>query len=96
MPVATAVLKTFIREGAETFGAAVAARTLSRIDHNIAQHLARYPVKRFDDRLGLYVYPVPRTPFVLIYDFDDAELRVHFIVHGRADRTRIDPASAEW
>ena len=91
-----AQLKTFIREGAETFGAAVAERTLSRIDQTIAHHLARYPKKRFDDRLGLYVYPVPRTPFVLIYDFDEAELRVHFIVHGRADRTRIDPTSAEW
>ena len=42
-----AQLKTFIREGTETFGAAVAQRTLSRIDQTIAHHLARYPKKRF-------------------------------------------------
>jgi mRNA-degrading endonuclease RelE of RelBE toxin-antitoxin system len=91
-----AQLKTFIEQGTETFGAAVAERTLARIDHTIEQHLARYPKKPIDDRLGLYVYAVSRTPFVLIYDFDDEELRIHFIVPGRADRTKIDPMSVHW
>jgi hypothetical protein len=63
-----------------TFGAAVAERTLARIDHTIEQHLARYPKKSFDDRLGVYVYAVLHTPFVLIYDFDDEEIRVHLIL----------------
>lgn len=89
-------LKTFIAQGTETFGAAVAERTLARIDHAIEQHLAHYPKKSIDEQIGLYIYPVARTPFVLIYDFDDSELRVHFIVPARADRTRIDPMSAEW
>jgi mRNA-degrading endonuclease RelE of RelBE toxin-antitoxin system len=91
-----AQLKTFIEKGTKTFGAAVAERTLARIDHTIEQHLAHYPKKPFDHRLGLYVYAVSRTPFVLIYDFDDEELRVHFIVYGRADRNNIDPLSADW
>ena len=91
-----AQLKTFIREGAETFGAAVAAANAfsHRSDHRAPSH--PLSEKTLHDRLSLYVYPVRRTPFVLIYDFDEAELRVHFIVHGRADRTRIDPTSAEW
>jgi hypothetical protein len=89
-------LKTFIQQGTETFGAAVAERTLARIDHIIEQHLARYPKKPIDDQLGLCVHAVSRTPFVLIYDFDEEEIRIHFIVPARADRTRIDPMSVEW
>jgi len=90
-----AQLKTFIDQGTETFGAAIAERTLARIDHTIEQHLARYPKKPIDDQLGLYVYAVSRTPFVLIYNFDEEEMRVHFIVPARADRTRIDPMSVD-
>lgn len=91
-----AQLKTFIQQGTETFGVAVAERTLARIDYTIEQHLARYPKKPIDDQLGLYVYAVSRTPFVLIYDFDEEEIRIHFIVPARADRTRIDPISVDW
>jgi hypothetical protein len=89
-------LKTLIEQGTETFGAAVAERTLAHIDHTIEQHLARYPHKPIDEQLGLYVYPVWRTPFVLIYDFDHEEIRLHFIVPARADRASIDPTSVEW
>jgi hypothetical protein len=91
-----AQLKTFIDQGAETFGAAVAARTLARIDYVIEQHLARYPTKPIDDEIGLYIYAVSHTPFVLVYDFDDEELRMHFILPARADRTSIVPMSADW
>jgi hypothetical protein len=91
-----AQLKTFIEQGTETFGAAVAERTLARIDRTIEQHLVRYPKKPVDDQLGLYVYAVLRTPFVLIYDFDEEEIRLHFIVPARVDRAGIDPMSVEW
>lgn len=91
-----AQLKTYIQQGTEAFGSVVAARSLARIDHTIEHHLAHYPKKPIDDQLGLYVYAVTHTPFVLIYDFDDDELRVHFIVPARADRTAIDPLSAHW
>ena len=49
-----AQLKAFIEQSTETFGPAVAERTLARIDHTIEQHLARYPNKPIDDRLGVY------------------------------------------
>ncbi len=42
------------------------------------------------------MHAIARTPFVVIYDFDDTELRVYFIVHGCADHTRIDPNDVEW
>jgi plasmid stabilization system protein ParE len=91
-----AQLKTFIERGTETFGFAVAQRTLARIDRTIEQHLVDFPKRPIDGLLGLYVYQVTRTPFALIYDFDESELRVHFIVAARADRAKIDPAAAEW
>ena len=45
---------------------------------------------------SLYTYPVFHTTFVLIYDFDEHHLRIHFIVPARADRTRIDPLTVQW
>jgi hypothetical protein len=42
------------------------------------------------------VYPVTKTPFVVVYDYDDTELRVMFIFHARADLRSIDPVSVEW
>jgi hypothetical protein len=33
---------------------------------------------------------------VVLYDYDDAELRVHFIVHKNASLDDLGPGSAEW
>jgi plasmid stabilization system protein ParE len=92
-----AQLQVFLEQGIAAFGTAVARRTLARIDRAIDQHLANFPAaKTRDARLGLTVYHVTRTPFVILYDYDDAELRVHFIMPARADRRDLDPSSAEW
>jgi hypothetical protein len=32
----------------------------------------------------------------MLYDFDDTELRVHFIFHRHADLRDLDPGSVEW
>jgi hypothetical protein len=44
----------------------------------------------------LTVYRVAKTPFVVLYDYDDTELRVHFILPARADRRDLDASSVEW
>ena len=68
-----------------------------RIETFIHEFLAHNPrTGTFDPGLGFFVYPVSKTPFVLIYDFDDAELRLQLIVHNRADRSQIDPAGIIW
>jgi hypothetical protein len=68
-----------------------------RLYDTIDNHLVHFPrTAKFDSRLGLYVYSVSQTPFVVLYDFDDDEPRVHFVLHARADRRRIDPASVIW
>lgn len=59
--------------------------------------LANTPaIKRPHPTLGLVVYPVSDTPLVVLYDFTDTELRVHFLFHKRASLNDLDPASAEW
>ena len=61
----------------------------------IEQHLAPFPrSKRPHPQLGLIGYPVADTPFVVLYDFDGIELRVHFIFHKNASLDNIDPLSA--
>jgi hypothetical protein len=64
--------------------------------HQLNALLARFPKKPRDPDIDLYTHAITGTPFVVIYDFDDTELRVFFIVHGHADRARIDPAGVEW
>jgi hypothetical protein len=67
------------------------------VKHAIERFLAAYPrAKQEDPELGLCVYPISRTPFVVLYDYDDIELRVHFIFHRRADLRDLDPSSVEW
>jgi hypothetical protein len=63
----------------------------------ITGHLATFPLTgHIEPEHGLYIYSVRRSPFVLLYDFDDAELRIHMVVHKGADRTTVDPSTVEW
>ena len=90
-------LDCVLADGAGKFGARIAKETLRRIDRTIERYLAYFPGSKMPDPdLGLVVYPVTKTPFVVIYDYDDLELRVHFIEYASADLTQIDPTSAEW
>jgi hypothetical protein len=63
----------------------------------IDTYLAEFPQNGFRDRRRkLYHYPVTKTPFTVVYEYDNAELRVLFIVHQHADRRRLDPKAVEW
>ena len=86
-----------LAQGEAKFGAKVIAEKRARVRRTIERFLAVHPAaKTPHPALGLRVYPIARTPFVVLYDFDDAELRVHFILHRHADLRDLDPASAEW
>jgi len=78
------------------FGAAVIADKRSRVVHTIEHVLAQHPKRPVDPVLGLCAYPVTKTPFVLLYDYDDRELRVHLIIHGGMDRTAVDLSKVVW
>ena len=90
-------LQRLLAEGAEKFGVRVADAKLARLDQTLELFLAAHPAaKRPHPKLGLHVYPITKTPFVVLYDFDEHELRVHFIFHRGADLDSLDPSSAEW
>lgn len=90
-------LHELLTYGEARFGSTVVDDKRTRVERTIAHILRDYPgIGRFEINLGVYSYPVTRTPFVLLYDFDDNELRVHLIVHGRADRSRIALDDVDW
>ena len=90
-------LATLLEQGIDRFGGKVVAEKRDLVFTTIATFLAHHPAaKRPHPTLGLRVYPISKTPFVVLYDFDDNELRVHFILHKHADLTALDPTSVEW
>jgi plasmid stabilization system protein ParE len=90
-------LNALLAQGIEPFGVRVVAQKRDRVYSTIEHVLAAFPaIKRPHPGLGLCVYPIARTPFVMLCDLDDTELRVHFIFHRHADLHDLDPGSAEW
>ena len=87
---------TLLAQGEAKFGARVADQKRDLVYDTIDHYLAWLPKKPRDPDIDLYTHAIAGTPFVVIYDFDDTELRVFFIVHGHADRAHIDPAGVEW
>jgi plasmid stabilization system protein ParE len=92
-----AALHELLAYGESRFGSAVVDDKRARIEHTIEQILSEYPgIGRFETNLGVYSYAVTRAPFVLLYDFDDVELRIHLIIHASSDRSRVSLAEIEW
>ena len=84
-----------LEQGFPRFGPLVVEEKRNLIKSTI-NHLAMHPRRPKDRFLDIWSYTVTGAPFVLLYDFDDTELRVHLIVHAAADRTLIDLLSVEW
>ena len=86
-----------LSQGEERFGPAIAAAKRLRVREMIEKSIAPNPaIKSAHPVLKLRLYPIRGTPFVIVYDFDDEELRVHFIFHRHDDLRDLDPASAVW
>ena len=90
-------LTEYIDAGERALGATVANSKKSIVYSTIRNILANNPgIKRPDPTLGLVVYPISKTPFFVVYDYDDTELRVHFIFINGKPLGAIDPKSVEW
>ena len=89
-------LAGLLSQGIDRFGAAVVAQKRALVFDTIQNYLAHYPVRPIDPDLSICAYPVTGVPFVLLYDYDDAQLRVHLIIHASADRTLVDLSSVIW
>ena len=88
--------ENLLEQGLPVFGYEVIEDKRAKVEDTIRRFLVAHPVRPVDPILGLFTYAVTDTPFVLLYDFDDAELRIHLIVHGRADRRIIDLSAVVW
>lgn len=89
-------LETLLSQGLDRFGVRVVAEKRDLVLAAITRTLRHFPVRPPDPALGIGVFRVARTPFVLLYDYDDAELRIYTVVHGRADRSSIDLTAIDW
>lgn len=90
-------LEILLAQGEPKFGATVVNAKMQLVRSTVVNHLAQFPgTGRLEPEHGLYVWAVRRTPFVLLYDFTEAELRIHMVVHKSADRTTLDPSRVEW
>jgi plasmid stabilization system protein ParE len=93
----TQQLDELLAQGEPKFGVAVVEQKKQLVRSTITQHLAHFPnTGRYEPEHNLFIWTVRRTPFVILYDFDETELRIHMIVHKAADRTAIEPGSVEW
>ena len=88
-------LHILLEQGYPMFGERVVLEKRNRVFRLIEQHLISYPKIPRDPTHGLCVYPVRKTPFVVVYDYD-AELRVLFVFHKHADLRDLDPRVVEW
>ena len=90
-------LADYIEQGELTFGIAVANEKKALVYATIRDTLAINPaIKQPDRSLRLVTYPISRTPFYILYDYDDDELRVHFIYLRGKPLDSIDPTAVEW
>ena len=89
-------LAALLAQGVPRFGVAVVAQKRAAVLDTIRNFLARHPARPIDTVIGICAYPVTKTPFVILYDYDDAELRVHLVIHASADRTLIDLSTVDW
>lgn len=85
-----------LEQGVDRFGARVVADKRSLVLDTIKNFLAVYPRRPVDPVLGICAYQVRKSPFVVLYDFDGNELRIHLVIHSAADRTQVDLAAVKW
>jgi plasmid stabilization system protein ParE len=82
--------------GTKTFGYTVADQKRRRLEYVIETFLVEYPVRARDSIVHLYLYSISQTPFVVVYDYTDTELRVHALVHKRTSKKTIKKIKIVW
>ncbi len=89
--------QNLLGQGAGRFGVDVAEEKRFAVELCISDYLSVNPHHGLrDEKRSMLHYHVRGTPFIVVYEYDDDELRVLFIVHKRSDRRRLDPGSVDW
>ena len=86
-----------LQQGADKFGVGVAAEKRRLLIDCVNDYLTVYPHHGLRTRGKPFLhYPVQYTPFTIVYEYDDKELRILFILHKRADRQQLDLTDVTW
>ena len=94
---AEAAFQTLLAQGAEKFGFDVADEKRRLLQTCVRNYLAEHPHHGLrTPGQSFRHYPVTDTPFTVVFEYDDIELRVLFLVHQRADRRRLKLSDVEW
>jgi plasmid stabilization system protein ParE len=94
---AEASFQILLAQGAEKFGVDVADEKRLLLRACVSSYLATYPHHGLRTPGQTFRhYPVADTPFTVVFEYDDAEVRVLFIVHQRADRRQLNRADVAW
>lgn len=94
---AVASFDALLLQGLPKFGIAVVMEKARLVDDAIDHYLAEFPHLGLRTRGQPFLhYPVRHTPFVVIYEYDDKELRILFVVHESADRRDLDSSDVRW
>jgi plasmid stabilization system protein ParE len=94
---ARSMFQTLLAQGIARFGVDVAEQKRRLVVARIENYLTEFPhLGLRTPRKSFYHYPVSGTPFTVVYEYDDTELRVLFIVHQSANRKRLKIADVEW
>ena len=89
-------LAILLSQGVENFGSRVVAGKRAIVYHTIETVIINHPVRPADPDVGICAYFIRKTPFVVLYDYDDTELRVYLVIHSHADRTKVDLSKVVW
>jgi plasmid stabilization system protein ParE len=91
-------LTAMLVDGAAHYSLPFLEAQRSRVYATILRTIAQFPDMRpqnvnFD---GLRLLSIKHTPFTVVYDFDDAEVRILQVLHRRAAMTRARALNIEW
>lgn len=93
----TLEFQALLAQGIPRFGYRLIAQKRDLVENFVKTFLVIFPgAGNVDPDIGLHTYRVARTPFVIGYDYNDDELRLHILFHEHADRTLIDPTNVIW
>lgn len=92
-------LSAFIEQGEQIYGVQLAEAKEQLVLDFIDKKIALTPaIKRRNAKLGLVVYPIAKSPFIVVYDYDDQEVRVYAcLLRGAGVRLdAFDSEAIDW
>jgi plasmid stabilization system protein ParE len=89
--------QAMLEQGAEKFGVAIAREKERLVYDTLHTYLAHYPHHGLTTPGQRFLhYPVKDTPFTIVYEYNNKDLRVFYILHKHADRRNLDLHEVEW